>query len=424
MRRRWGAVATAVVLLSGCVYAAGPVTASDPSPWPSSPTWQPGTVVPSVATCPDPPTPHDPGPTVAASLHGPAVFDTQSARVITLSGRGFGGGFGRSAPVSYDVCTDTSQSMGEVPWPWLAGGHQMVYDPGTDAVLAFWSEPDDNPVDTYSPVTHQWTESREPQKLLTWAYSVDIDQWTLLPRVAFPPGFEAPVLSHAAIDPGTGHVLLLMESAGTRTLWSYHPAWNSLTQLGGQVPAGRSGDPTLVLDPGAGRLVLVLWGTGSLIPGETWTFDLLTSTWTNQNAEPPGLPDQELDSSLLAVRNEATFDPVTQRTMVLMNGQLATYRTGEDHWDVIPREPGWPAEGTLIDDTGYWTTGPLARTGHSLVYDPVNQRVLVLGGTWRSEDGAQQSGDVWAYDPATNTWTQLVGPTTPEQLRTQLSDGS
>jgi hypothetical protein len=279
----------------------------------------------------------------------------------------------------------------------------VVYDPGTDALIALTvSEAYHTQAETYSSATHAWTRTTNPQKLLPWAYSVDLDRWALLPPIGFPEGFESAAVTHGVLDPTTGQVLFLMESAGSRTLWSYSPGWRTLTQLGEQVPAGRSGDPTLILDTGARRLVLILWGSSVGIPGETWTFDLFTQRWTNQHAEPPGPNFDKSASSLLEPHREAAFDPVSQRTFVLRNGELATYQAGTDHWDPVAEGAGWPR--------GPWGTGPLKRTGHSLVYDPVNQRILVFGGTWQTTNGEKRTDDVWAYDAPTNTWTELVGP--------------
>ena len=108
----------------------------------------------------------------------------------------------------------------------------------------------------------------------------------------------------------------------------------------------------------------------------------------------------------------AAFDPVSQRTFVLLNGQLATYQTGADHWDAVYPGNGWPKKVRLGGAESGELAGPLARTGHSLAYDPVNQRILVFGGIWQTTKGEKKTGDVWAYDVPTNTWTELVRPIT------------
>ena len=56
-------------------------------------------------------------------------------------------------------------------------------------------------------------------------------------------------------------------------------------------------------------------------------------------------------------------------------------------------------------------TGPLARLGHFLPYDPTNERIILLGGQSRTVEGEDpwtNLHDVWAYDLPTNTWIELV----------------
>ena len=48
-----------------------------------------------------------------------------------------------------------------------------------------------------------------------------------------------------------------------------------------------------------------------------------------------------------------------------------------------------------------------------MVYDPVNERIVILGGWVRQPSDATGSNppeadDVWAYKVASNTWTKLV----------------
>ena len=257
MRRRWVVVAAAVLVVCGCTRAAEGGIGSDPEPAPSAtPSWTPGTVVPSVARCADGRTPGRPRGADHPSPIGPAAIDAQSGQLVVVSSYG-----GRI--MSFDVCTNTWASPKSAPWTQASwGGPAVVYDPGTDALLALTvSETHPTQVETYSSATHRWTRRMSPQKLRPWAYSVDRDRWALLPPIGFPEGFESAAVTHGVLDPTTGQVLFLMESAGSRTLWSYSPGWRTLTQVAGQVPAGRSGDPTLILDTGSRRLVLILWGS-------------------------------------------------------------------------------------------------------------------------------------------------------------------
>ena len=86
------------------------------------------------------------------------------------------------------------------------------------------------------------------QKLLPWAYSVDLDRGPRSHRLNSPRASSPQSLTHAVLDPATGQVLFLMESAGSRTLWSYSPDGGRSRSWAGMCPAGRSGDPTLILD--------------------------------------------------------------------------------------------------------------------------------------------------------------------------------
>ena len=55
---------------------------------------------------------------------------------------------------------------------------------------------------------------------------------------------------------------------------------------------------------------------------------------------------------------------------------------------------------------------PPARFGQRMVYDPVNERVLLFGGAvW--DNRYTFFDDLWSYDPATNTWTEVEYGTGP-----------
>jgi hypothetical protein len=259
------------------------------------------------------------------------------------------------------------------------------------------------------------TTTTDSHELAVWAYSVESKDWTQWPSAWFPADFQPTELEKAMIDPGTRRVLMLMGSGATDgpedlSLWAYDEVWHGLTQVGGEMPtAAANVHPMLTLDLTARQLVLAL--IDSETAGETWTFDLGTSTWTDQHAQPPVM--------YITDRGEGTaFDPIAQKTVAYgENGILATYGTGEDHWDVVAPGPGWPPHGTMTYDEGgpiQWT-GPLARYGQSLIYDPVNQRILMFGGLHVDSRadfwGGQESRDVWAYDLPTNTWTELVHST-------------
>ena len=135
MRRRWCAAAAAVLLVSGCTSHSDEAVGSDPGSAPTpSPSWTPGTVVPSVAKCPEGSARDSPRSADHPSPFGPAAFDAQSGRLVVVSSFW---GWGPVQSTSFDVCTNTWKSQKDGAWTQVSwGGPAVVYDPGTDAVLA------------------------------------------------------------------------------------------------------------------------------------------------------------------------------------------------------------------------------------------------------------------------------------------------
>lgn len=72
------------------------------------------------------------------------------------------------------------------------------------------------------------------------------------------------------------------------------------------------------------------------------------------------------------------------------------------------------SQDTFTYDGGSWTkltggSAPSARTGHAMVTDPVSQRVLLFGG----RSGSVPRNDLWDFNPANGTWTNLIPPLQP-----------
>jgi hypothetical protein len=110
----------------------------------------------------------------------------------------------------------------------------------------------------------------------------------------------------------------------------------------------------------------------------------------------------------------ATFDPVRDRLVVL--GAKSVPGTFDDAWALsLSDPPRW----TALHPAG---TLPPARYGHSVVYDPVRDRMLLFGG-W-SYDGEAYSffNDVWALSlSGTPTWSLLTPAGTPPAARSDHS---
>lgn len=337
----------------------------------ASPRPSPGTT--TVARCPPTARPDVPGPANQdRPLSDPlaVAMDAQSGRLVAVETRPQATGT-TARTWTFDVCTNRWQRMrlGAAP----RQVRMIVYDADSDLTVAF-------PVGI----------GARP-----WAYSVEQDTWRQQPPAKGP----APTLDHltdAVYDATTGRVLL--RAVRGEALWAYDVDANTWAEVeqGATVPEENLGTfrygSLLASDPVAGRLVLTRLGDEGR-PGETWTFDLRAHVWQRKRAVPPVL-NIGFDES----GREVTFDAAAARTVVFSGGVLGTYDATADRWHTSRGGRGWPTP-----------TNMLARTGHSLAYDLVNRRVLLVGGTApMSGGGFTAYGDLWALDLPSETWTEPV----------------
>ena len=86
-----------------------------------------------------------------------------------------------------------------------------------------------------------------------------------------------------------------------------------------------------------------------------------------------------------------------------MFGGYDGYGDKMETWLFDPRTNEW----TEVRVRGDW---PDARSYSVMFYDPVEERVIMMGGsTWSKEDGweVKDLSSPWAYDPYTKTWIEL-----------------
>jgi N-acetylneuraminic acid mutarotase len=284
--------------------------------------------------------------------------------------------------------------------------------------------------------------------------------WTeLTPAGSQPPGRCSQAVAYDAslerviMFGGSGHSGFLNDT------WAYSPeadAWTELTPTG-TVPAPRGGG-MMAYDPTSGRLIL-FGGTvqldsedgdgGDISSAETWAYDPAANSWAK--LMPAGTTPLPLTGATLL------YDPVTQR-MLLFGGwnqsvpdspnylnYLWAYDPATNEWTVLHPEragpsrrwgyaaaydssagrmtvfggeavgvsPGGPYDDTWAYDSlaNTWTElrpqgeVPAARTGAKMVYDTVGRRIIMFGGC--RSGNSTYFNDIWAYDSAANTWTQL-----------------
>jgi len=141
------------------------------------------------------------------------------------------------------------------------------------------------------------------------------------------------------------------------------PAWTEITPTG-TPPSGRRSH-TAIYDPVRDRMV-VSGGFSSIAPtyrNDVWALSLVgTPMWTE--LIPTGTPPSA------RAEHSTIYDPVRDR-VVLFGGTDGTYRN--DVWELsLEASPAW----TELTPTG---TPPSARSEHTAIYDPVQDRMVVYG---------------------------------------------
>jgi len=263
-----------------------------------------------------------------------------------------------------DVCTNTWRMMRPPNEPDLTGVRiPLVYDADSDLIVGISGQ-------------HVWT------------YSVEGNRWTPRPWS----GASAPSsFGQVTYDPSSGSVLARDPDSGD--LWSYKVEANRWTRFNRPAPINGDGYADLMTyDTAQRRLVLVL------LPYHFLTFEPTSGFWAEQSAPP------RLETGWGPSGGELAYDQSAQRTVLFSFGALAIYDAAQDRWTNVS------LPGSLLNPIT--KTGPLAQRGHTMVYDPVNERIVILGTTvlTSAENHYTERGgdDVWAYKLASNTWTELV----------------
>lgn len=340
-----------------------------------------------------------PGTTEPSTI--PAAMDTRHGVIVALEPAALPG----QQPVTwtFDVCTNEWTRRSPVTGP-EGDMYRFVYHEAADVTLAVphWEGP-------------------------MWAYSVDDDAWSRLP---LSPGRPAGI-TDVAYDPDRAKVMAWSDFDGT--LSQYDLGDNSWTRVepiaDPTAPTRREIDGStlwyslLAYDTVADVLVLSLLG-GEVVPGATWLFHPDSWSWTKSEQEPPFL-----NFGYGEFGGEVAYDSAHGAAVIDALGYLATYTSADGTWS-LPDPTPWTPFLTLDPMAVTWTIkgepvrrhltrGPLARSWPTLVYDPVNERIVMIGGVSTIVDPtkpleAQWTGqilaDMWAYDLGTNRWTRLLAP--------------
>ena len=310
--------------------------------------------LPPAATCPEGSNPDQLGPAEQdrPGKGGPMAFDRQSSRIVLLEDQP------EPRTWTFDVCTNTWERM-DPPVEPPTGVRKLVYDEDSDLTVALGGIASG------------------------WAYDVETETWSER---------GAPVSLddvQAAYDPMTG--LVLVRNGWTGSMHSFDVEtgrWEEVAQ-GDLVPPSTDGPmhgQVMAYDPTIERLVLFVEGhRGS---PTTWLFDPRAGVWTETEAETPTIAFVWGD---LVNGSEIVFDEAASRVIVISGGERHSFDGSTLRWKTEP-------------------IGMHRRIGVRLVYDAVNERLVLHGGrTWKG-DRWQELRSVMGFEPFAGGWIELVPP--------------
>jgi hypothetical protein len=338
--------------------------------------------------CPSGTNPDEPGPvnqarppvnTAGGSLEGlRAAFDRKAGKIVAVVEQSVGA---RIETWTFDVCTNTWARMKPPQEPFLPNGG-MVYDAESHLIVA------------------------AGEGGSVWAYDLAANSWTEKGMAPANGPFRL------VYDPVSGLVIAQANTMNPALMWTYDvetDAWTETRQQDAPVIAPEKGwvgpgdHQLLAYDTAAGRLIAYNDAYNGGVGG-WWFFDPRSDVWSVGQTPAPEVKFSPSPNFGTATGGEIAYDEATKQTVILGDGVAIAYNAATNRW------------ATLIGLSAYRGPDGAYRLGHWMVYDPLNQRLVVLGGWVRTNtaDGGWVAGDdVLAFDPATKTWTQLLAPSAP-----------
>ncbi len=352
-----------------------------------------------IATCPAGSDPDRPGPVDQArpplgSYFLLSAFDRQSGRVVAVA-RSTGG----VETWTFDVCANTWMLMSQPDFHRTANPDEprsiLVYDADSDLVVAIGAVNQRirrrhrhvgairrravqqrsirEPAAVYDPVSGLIVV-RDIVSSEMWAYDVDTDTWTSIRQGPISP-------------PGPGGVF---DDSGSGDRYDQLHAYDASTD----------------------RLVLYLTDNRSGFGGwdgagteMTWTYDLRAGEWT---VEDVATPELHVGGYYVLSGRPPTTRRLGEPSLPAMVWSAPTTRAMHE-WEIL-----W--EGSSEPNAYESGTGPHHGLMIKSMYDPTNDRIVVIGGYARmleEEPFWVDMDDVWALDTATGTWAELLAPSNP-----------
>ena len=159
----------------------------------------------------------------------------------------------------------------------------------------------------------------------------------------------------------------------------------------GLVAPSQRTSPAMAYDSRSDRVILFGGATTAGNLDDTWGYDFETNTWMNMEpaVKPPG-----------RAYHAMAYDSGSDR-VILFSGSSA----------VGPLNDTWAYDFGANEWTNMTpASSPPVRSNHAMAYDSQSDRVILFGG---GDSATGFLNDTWAYDFATDTWTNMTSAAKP-----------
>ncbi|MFX1254392.1 MAG: Kelch repeat-containing protein [Promethearchaeota archaeon] len=176
--------------------------------------------------------------------------------------------------------------------------------------------------------------------------------------------------------------------------WAYDYTNNSWINLAPTSKPSPRYNPAMTYDSLNNKLILFGGYESNGYLRDTWTYDYSTNQWTQI------FP---LTSPGVRHSHAMVYDSANQK-VILFGGHNQQFILN-DTWVYDFSSNNWTQM--------FPQTGPSVRYGHTMVYDPVNQKVILFGGHADVSYG-EINNDLWTYDYSSNNWAEFSPNTKPD----------
>lgn len=233
----------------------------------------------------------------------------------------------------------------------------------------------------------------------TWIYNPSNNTWNEQILQGSPP---PPAAAHAMVyDPVNKRVILFggVDPTGIHLdndAWAYNVEANSWTNLNlnpADSPSPRS-LTAMVYVPDKMQVILFGGETEEGLSDETWAFN---DTWTKLTLNPSPSP---------RFKHAMAYDAMNQQ-VILFGGEIDLGEKNSETWAYDVNNNTWSELSPA--------NPPSARLGHAMVYDTINERIMMFGGF--ATGSSFPNGGTWVFDYSTKQWSQLFPPAPVPQGR-------